>query len=134
MSAITQLDDKIIPEVPFTWRDALIQGDTGVVTTPSDFQLQNIEQLAKDLIPILQSVDSFRVNSWLRTPQHNAAVGGSPHSAHLLGAAVDLHPVTKTVQQCKDMIKAMTNRVLFFEINTTNWLHLDFIHDHDFYA
>src|ERR1700677_1928738 len=131
---IIRLDDQIIPEVPFTWRDALTQGDTGAVATPSDSQLQNIEQLAKDLIPIVQSVDSFRVNSWLRTPQHNAAVGGASHSADLLGAAVDLHPNTKTVQQCKDLIKAMTNRILFFEINTTTWVHLDFIHTHDFIA
>jgi hypothetical protein len=131
---IIQLDNPIIAELPFTWRMALTQGNTNVVATPSPSQLQNIEQLAKELIPLIALIGQCTVNSWLRTPLHNIAVGGAPHSAHLLGAAVDLHPLTKTVEECKELIKTMAHRVLFYEINTTNWLHLDFIHTHDFMA
>lgn len=131
---IIQLDDTIIAELSYTWRMALTQGSTGIVATPSESQSENIVQLAKDLISVIQLCGSFTINSWLRTSQHNTQVGGAPHSAHLLGAAVDLHPLDYTVEECKDKLKTQTGRVLFFEINTTNWLHLDFIHGHDFYA
>jgi Peptidase M15 len=131
---IIELDHQIIAELPYTWRMALTQGNTGVIATPSESQISNIIQLANDLIPVIKLVGSFSINSWLRTPVHNAEVGGSLHSAHLLGAAVDLHPIDNTVADCKALLKTQTGRVLFYEINTTNWLHLDYIHDHDFLA
>lgn len=131
---IIELDHQIIPQLPYTWRMALTQGNTGVIATPSENQINNILQLANDLIPIIKLIDSCTVTSWLRTENHNAQVGGSIHSAHLLGAAVDLVPIHNTVADCKALLKTQTGRVLFYEINTTNWLHLDYIHDHDFVA
>lgn len=131
---IIELDHQIIPELPYTWRNALIQGTTGVIATPSEGQLENIIQLAQRLIPIVKSVDSFTINSWYRTTQHNKDIGGATFSQHLVGNAVDLHPVSKTVEECKSLIEQLQNRVLFFEINTTSWLHLDQGHDHDFIA
>lgn len=131
---IIELDHQIIDQLPFTWRMALTQGATGVIATPSESQTNNIVQLANDLIPIIKLIGSCSVNSWLRTPIHNTQIGGSVHSAHLLGAAVDLHPQDNTVADCKALIKTMEKRNLFFEINTSNWLHLDFMHDHDFIA
>jgi len=38
------------------------------------------------------------VTSWYRTPGHNAEVGGLGGSAHLIGWAVDLIPVTGDVE------------------------------------
>jgi Peptidase M15 len=131
---ILTLDSQIIAALPYTWRNALTQGDTGVIATPSESQTNNIVQLANDLVAVLKLIGSCTVNSWLRTPIHNAQVGGSPHSAHLLGAAVDLHPIDNTVEECKNFLKAQVGRVLFYEINTTNWLHLDYMHNHDFLA
>ncbi len=131
---IITLDNQIIPALPFTWRNALTQGSTGVIATPSPSQTDNIIQLANDLVAVIKLCGSFTINSWLRTPIHNTQVGGSVHSAHLLGAAVDLHPVDNTVADCKALLKTQVGRVLYFEINTTNWLHLDYIHNHDFLA
>lgn len=131
---IITLDNQIIATLPFTWRQALTQGSTGVIATPSESQTNNIIQLANDLVAVIKLIGACTVNSWLRTPLHNAQIGGSPHSAHLLGAAVDLHPSVNTVEACKALLKTQIGRVLFYEINTTNWLHVDFIHDHDFIA
>lgn len=131
---IIELDHQIISELPYTWRRALTQGNTNVIATPSEIQTNNIVQLANDLVPVIKLIGSCTINSWLRTSEHNAQVGGSIHSAHLLAAAVDLHPLSNTVERCKELLKTQIGRVLFYEINTTNWLHLDFIHNHDFIA
>lgn len=131
---IIQLDNPIIAELPFTWRMALTQGNTNVIATPSPSQLQNIEQLAKELIPLIALIGQCTVNSWLRTPLHNREVGGAPSSAHLLGAAIDLHPLNNSVEKCKVLLRTINPRKLFCEINTTNWLHVDHMHDHDFIA
>ena len=131
---IIELDHQIISALPYTWRMALTQGNTGVIATPSESQTNNIIQLANDLVAVIKLISSCTINSWLRTPIHNIQVGGSSHSAHLLGAAVDLHPINNTVADCKALLKTQVGRVLFYEINTTNWLHVDFIHDHDFIA
>lgn len=40
----------------------------------------------------LYELQPFSVSSWLRTPTHNAAVGGHPESLHLAGLAADLVP------------------------------------------
>ena len=125
---------QIIPELPYTWREALTQGSTGVMAQPTEEQINNVIQLANLLIPIIELIGSCSINSWLRTPEHNAQVGGAGHSAHLLGAAVDLHPLHETVENCKALISNMIDRKLFFERNTTTWLHLDFKHNHDFLA
>lgn len=131
---IIQLDNPIIESLIYTWREALTQGNTGIIAAPSPSQTDNIVQLATDLVPVIKLIGPCTVNSWLRTPVHNANVGGAPHSAHLLGAAVDLHPLDRSVAECKVILHTQIGRVLFYEINTTTWLHLDFIHDHDFIA
>lgn len=132
--SIIELDHQIIPELPYTWRDALRQGDTGIIATPSESQVENIIQLAKDFIPVHKLCSPLTVSSWLRTKIHNAQVGGSITSSHLLGAALDFVPLSKTVEECKSLIKQITPRILFLELNTTTWVHIDYIHNHDFIA
>lgn len=57
------------------------------------------------LQPIRNEVGWIRVTSWYRTPTHNAAVGGSPTSLHLLAAAADIEALevsqTKLLEVCE---------------------------------
>lgn len=48
----------------------------------------------EDLLPSL-----YKVTSLCRCPRHNAEVGGTPGSLHLIGRAVDLKPVDITLYQ-----------------------------------
>ena len=64
----------------------------GIKNEPSEEQLQNLIQLAQR---VLQPVrDAFKkgvkVNSGLRVPELNKAVGGSPTSDHTRGQAADI--------------------------------------------
>ena len=64
----------------------------GIKNEPNEEQLQNLTQLAQN---VLQPVrDAFKkgvkVNSGLRVPELNKAVGGSPTSDHTRGQAADI--------------------------------------------
>ena len=50
------------------------------------------------------------VTSWWRNPLHNSEVGGLPGSAHLLGWAVDIVPVTPDVEaQARQVFPVVVN-------------------------
>ena len=64
----------------------------GIKNEPSEEQLNNLTQLAQK---VLQPVrDAFKkgvkVNSGLRVPELNKAIGGSPTSDHCKGQAADI--------------------------------------------
>lgn len=126
--------DSQISGTRFTWRQALTQGNTGVVATPSPEQQRNIEIQAHLLEGIWRCIGPFTITSWLRTPEHNRAVGGATHSSHLVGAATDLKPLHMTVEEAKKKIRAESAYPGGMEINTTTWVHADHIHTHDFIA
>jgi len=47
--------------------------------------------IAQELIDKLNQMKTpFSIDSMIRTPIHNASVGGAPHSAHVSGQAADL--------------------------------------------
>ena len=52
----------------------------------------------------------MHVHSGTRCPAHNAKVGGSPHSQHLLGRALDFHVSGLSPRQTRDAILAAAKR------------------------
>jgi uncharacterized protein YcbK (DUF882 family) len=116
----------------FTWAEALQNGDK--YADPTDEQKANIIKQAHLLEKVRDLIGPMRVTSWLRTPEHNKFVGGAPHSAHLVGAATDFQPTTMSVAAAKTLIRDSGVYPGGMEINTTNWVHADFIHTKDFIA
>lgn len=66
----------------------------GIDNTPAPDVRANLERLVTLLLdPLRQSWgEAITVSSGYRCPRLNAAVGGVPSSAHLLGHAADLRP------------------------------------------
>lgn len=142
--------DSFIADTPFTWRQALTQGTTGKFGIPTPEQEQNIIKQAQFLVTVQKVIGPFRITSWLRTEEHHLEIyaeinrkrsdKGLPpvkvptDSAHLHGAATDMVLDKCTVEEAKKKIRATNCYPGAFEINTTNWLHLDHIHTRDFYA
>lgn len=117
-----------IDSTHFSWDEALRQGQTGVWAIPSDVQYVNIVKQAHLLEAVRAILGPLMVTSWLRTVQHNKEVGGATNSAHLVGAATDFVPVNGTIEDAKSKIQLLKLYPGGGEINTTTWVHLDFIH------
>lgn len=62
----------------------------GINNQPSDLQLGNMKVAAQGMEKIRKLLGKpIRVNSWLRLPAVNVAVGGSAVSSHMDGWAID---------------------------------------------
>jgi hypothetical protein len=63
----------------------------GINNQPSTLQLANMQVAAEGMENIREILGgkSIRINSWLRLPEVNVAVGGSKVSSHMDGWAID---------------------------------------------
>lgn len=65
----------------------------GIANEPTPEQIANLTDLAATLEQVKQLVGPIHINSAFRSAKLNAAIGGSPHSAHLDGYACDFTAV-----------------------------------------
>jgi hypothetical protein len=73
----------------------------GINNQPSTVQLENMKHAAACLEPLRAVTGPLRINSWLRLPDVNVAVGGSKVSSHMDGFAIDVSSSTLTpIQLC----------------------------------
>jgi zinc D-Ala-D-Ala carboxypeptidase len=62
----------------------------GINNQPNEQQLENMKKAAEGMEKVRALLGkSIRVNSWLRLPEVNVAVGGSKISSHMDGWAID---------------------------------------------
>ena len=61
----------------------------GINNQPNEQQLNNMKIAAQGIEKVRELTGALRINSWLRLPDVNVAVGGSKISSHMDGWAID---------------------------------------------
>jgi hypothetical protein len=93
---------------------------------PSTLQLENMKYAASCLEPLRAVTGPLRVNSWLRLPEVNVAVGGSKVSSHMDGWAIDISSAKMTpIELCR---KVEELDIKFDQMihEFGRWMHISF--------
>jgi hypothetical protein len=95
----------------------------GLSNVPSPEQIANLTELARTLERVRAVLGPFHVNSAFRSIKVNAALGGSPTSAHLDGYAADIVSVGRGPQEVCKIIEG--SGIPFDQlIQEGNWTHI----------
>ena len=93
---------------------------------PDERQLANMTTAAQKMEEVRNVTGALRVNSWLRLPDVNVAVGGSKVSSHMDGWAIDCSSSAHTPYAlCQLVIKA---GIKFDQMihEYGRWMHISF--------
>jgi hypothetical protein len=93
---------------------------------PSTVQLENMKHAAACLEPLREVTGPLRINSWLRLPEVNVAVGGSKVSSHMDGWAIDISSTKMTpIELCR---KVEELDIKFDQMihEFGRWMHISF--------
>lgn len=99
----------------------------GIPNTPNDMQIGNLSRLCIRLLEPVRTILGvpLHVDSGFRSPELNAAIGGSRVSAHLEGLAADVIPIEMDLQKAFNTLSGHTELPidqLIIECNA--WLHI----------
>lgn len=98
----------------------------GIPNLPSELQLANMKHAAACLEPLREVTGPLRINSWLRLPEVNVAVGGSKVSSHMDGFAIDISSTKITpIELCR---KVEELGIKFDQMihEFGRWMHISF--------
>ena len=108
----------------------------GIDNTPNDYQLQNMELIAKNVFePLRKAVGgAIKINSFFRCEDLNKAIGGSSRSQHCQGRAIDVDDNYGHMSN-NDMYKYIKENLdfdqLIFEFPDENgnasWIHVSYV-------
>ena len=98
----------------------------GIDNQPSTVQLENMKVAAANLEKVRALTGALNINSWLRLPAVNVAVGGSKVSSHMDGWAIDVSSSKLTPYQlCQEVKKAgIKFDQMIHEFG--RWMHISF--------
>jgi len=107
----------------------------GIDNTPNDYQLSNMENIAKNLFePLREWVGGpIRINSFFRSEELNSAIGGSSRSQHCQGRAIDLDDTfghktnAEMFQYIKDNLSFDQMIWEFGDNENPDWVHVSFV-------
>lgn len=93
---------------------------------PSDLQLTNMKHAAACLEHLRAVTGPLRINSWLRLPDVNVAVGGSKISSHMDGFAIDVSSSTLTPIQLCHKVEELGIKFDQMIYEYGRWMHISF--------
>lgn len=93
---------------------------------PSSLQLQNMKVAAEHLELVREVTGPMRVNSWLRLPAVNEAVGGSKISSHMDGWAIDCSSSNHTPYELCQLVKGAGIKFDQMIHEYGRWMHISF--------
>lgn len=98
----------------------------GINNQPNEQQLANMTTAAEQLEEVRNVTGALRVNSWLRLPDVNVAVGGSKVSSHMDGWAIDCSSSTHTPYEVCQLV--LGAGIKFDQIihEYGRWMHISF--------
>lgn len=115
----------------FTLGELIRTSQRGIDNLPNEAVLAELIDLCENFLePIRDEFGPLIVSSGYRSPELNAAVGGSKSSAHMFGCAADFVPY-KSKYTTRDVVLWVVESDLDFDQvideygnNTSNWVHL----------
>jgi len=93
---------------------------------PSGQQLENMKKAAAELQKLRVAAGPLRINSWLRLPEVNVAVGGSKVSSHMDGWAIDVSSTKLTPIQLCRMVEDLGLKYDQMIHEFGRWMHISF--------
>lgn len=98
----------------------------GIDNQPSTVQLENMKHSASQLEKVRALSGALRINSWLRLPAVNVAVGGSKVSSHMDGWAIDVSSSKHTPYELCKMVKDSGLKFDQMIHEFGRWMHISF--------
>ena len=98
----------------------------GINNQPSTLQLENMKVAASKLEAVRDATGPLRVNSWLRLPDVNVAVGGSKVSSHMDGWAIDVSSSKMTPYELCQAVKKAGIKFDQMIHEFGRWMHISF--------
>jgi zinc D-Ala-D-Ala carboxypeptidase len=98
----------------------------GISNQPDEKQLSNMKIAAEHLELVREVTGALRINSWLRLPEVNVAVGGSKVSSHMDGWAIDCSSSTHTPYELCQLVKSKGIKFDQMIHEYGRWMHISF--------
>jgi len=93
---------------------------------PNEQQLENMKSAAQQLEAVRNATGALRVNSWLRLPDVNVAVGGSKVSSHMDGWAIDCSSNAHNPYELCQLVKQAGIKFDQMIHEYGRWMHISF--------
>ena len=129
MNKISFIDEKIIKDGNFTWREALTLREFDMMAFPTFEQYKNIIYIASVMEKIRTILGSrpLTIHSWIRPKYYNEFIKGSWNSGHLYGMAVDFSHSVESADSCRSKLLPHLEKldIRMEDMPGSNWVHVD---------